>query len=294
MKTIIIFIFFSLFQPLFSQSLKNYQGDFKTNNETGIANYYYTENAAFERIYQGNFSFLSKNKLLKIAGQFENNKKNGMWHFWANSYSQPYAYDKGVKNVSFNIYGQYIDGNMEGNWVLKRVVNTSNSGVVQEASIVNYKHNHLIGNFTFSFRYSRTDHYSNRNEIIDQYETVNGSFDNDGEKTGVWTLNSLSEGIKYQNISKYNDDILYFRLIRNSSNGEILYKFENGVESGNSMKVDEFKSDMDENTAIKFWTDQYFRYPSTSGNFYPDLLMYSYSGIVTNNPIYEFTKGSNK
>lgn len=183
----------------FTQPIKTYTGSYSYGDISGNATYDYYENENYERVYHGNFKFTigspEKNKLFDpiytiIQGKFNNNLKEGLW-----SYRTEYE----------EVEGSFVSGLPNGEWVIKK-----NKEIVENMT---FKEGKLIGDFYYKGDGCHCD-YCNDVEI-------KGKINNLGYLDGTWTV-KWKEG-KVEDIRKYKDGIMYFRLIRNIETGYVGY-----------------------------------------------------------------------
>ena len=226
-KKINILIISLLFPSLlFAQQIKTYQGAYSGIWSSGKATYSYYENTDYERIYSGLFNYKGEhaNKVAyTINGQYKNNKKEGQWTSIVNiplgymtfggGYSIKYS------NLKSSGSGNYKDGIKVGIWKFDRTVNVTfqgNSSSYIESYNVNFENDKLIGNFN----YKSTDLKNNPISV------VIGQFDKAGYLNGEWKIKFTKNKREFEDIRRYQHGVLYWRLLRNMSTGEVIEKLD--------------------------------------------------------------------
>jgi len=184
----------------YSQAHKTYSGDYKGG---GTASYTYFENDKYERIFDGDFSAtiglgVWGNIPLKVKGEFKNGMKNGEWIF---------NYDKSDTYIS----GYFKNGYKDGLWEVYYKHNDKRELGVK----ANYKNGVLVGDYYFNY-YVSDSPISGKSKVI-------GHFNTKGKKDGVWNIKYWNK----ENILKYKDGILYWRLVRNFQTGEVFINYDN-------------------------------------------------------------------
>ncbi len=182
-----------------SQVLKTYTGSY----ENGTATYQYYENSNYERIYQGSFRYKNGSTSL-IVGQYKNNKKSGTWKLTYHG-SMPFDYrDLNTEEITAN----YKDGKLNG-MCTEKEINIKTKKIIKKSS-ANFVNNILVGKY---------EYYSKKNSI-----NINFSTDSSGRYNGDYYVSYTEGNAKYEDIRKYKNGQLYFRLYRNAHSGEILQR----------------------------------------------------------------------
>ena len=211
---LIIALLFSLTTfKVVSQNIKTYSGKYSEDNASGDATYEYYENENFERIYHGNFKFSRGNSQSKLSGQiyrevlgrFNNNFKDGLWTY---------------KTKNEEVSGNFVMGLPNGEWIRKEI--DPKTGKMEVFEKVNYKNGKMYGNFYYK------GEVGNNTGLITRAE-VSGKIDDGGYVDGPWTI----KWNDVEDIRKYKDGILYFRIVRNIETGDVAYK----VDSTNFVNV---------------------------------------------------------
>lgn len=231
MKTIFFLVLIILHSAIsFSQTVKTYSGNYEAANVIGTTNYQYYENEKYERVYHGyfNFSGTDNHEILNfffteglktqynLKGNFKNNKKDGLWNYTIARPKAKFSF-LGIEEVSNpsteRITGNYKNGNKVGEW--KHTKTDNNTQVALSNSIVHFAESPitymLVGDFDFK-----------RKEI-----KIKGGFDEEGYMNGDWNIQYTLSSIQYKDERKYKNGVLYWRLHRNMSTGEIINQFDN-------------------------------------------------------------------
>lgn len=226
-----------------AQTLKIYNGVFKTNSFNGNASYQYFDNSEGERTFEGPFKFTATNNLVSISGKYQNNLKNGLWKYTLNNY----LYSDLMLNYNINSTstGNYSNGKLEGGWNLQRTktVSSSSNGISQyyrsqlnslsyllegknidfskkqtivENSLANFSDNHFVGNFVYSVNNGKSK--------------VTGQFDNRGLMQGLWVVTYFSNGIPVEEKSTYLNGVLLTIKRRDNSTGDLTVAYDNEAE----------------------------------------------------------------
>jgi hypothetical protein len=226
-----------------------YKGNFNSVNFKGIANYWYFENENQERVYNGNFSFRTKDNIVRIEGGYHNGKKHGKWNttYLNNDPKSIYTFK------SFNITGYYDNGNLTGKWILNKVqlhhplsnfydmyfgitsnITKAPSRATTEICTVSFKDNKFSG----YFEHKITGKYSTR---------VLGKFNNDGFFDSTWTISYYEDGVIYKIYREYNNGYLLSIRKKNTSSGDIETLYNSTINGsyylGNPENGFEFKED---------------------------------------------------
>lgn len=230
-----MFILVTLFISNFSigQTLKTFNGKY----DNGNAIYQYYENADYERIMQGNFTY-SENKF-QITGQFLNNKRNGIWKS-TNTYKMGWNSTSDI--VTETCIANYLEGKLNGQCTYKKVNLTTNKILINSSAY--FKRNILSGNFEFN---SINDRFETENDFSIKFYT-----NNEGYIDSTFKINFSYNKIKYELIRKYKTGFLTWELSRNLSTGEILNKIDNKNIIDNFYKFFDIKSHLSLMPYIEF------------------------------------------
>jgi len=190
----------------YSQNIKNYSGKYSDAQYVGNAEYQYYENDNYERIFHGKFKFttgeqnstLSNRIYREINGNYNENWKDGIWVY---------------KSKHEEIIGSYKMGLPNGEWTRKELDRNLNEMVIVEKA--NYINGKIIGDFYYNGDVGCSSGYITQAEI-------EGKINDNGYLDGEWII----KWDKIQDIRKYRDGILYFRLTRNIESGDILLKID--------------------------------------------------------------------
>ncbi|HOT13415.1 MAG TPA: SUMF1/EgtB/PvdO family nonheme iron enzyme [Bacteroidales bacterium] len=207
----IAFTVLSINQEAKSQNIKQFQGAY----ENGTATYQYYENANYERIYQGSFKYKGivmdglKGKLnLTVVGQYNNNKKDGLW-----TYTLADPSPTGVTEV---VTGNYSNGNMEGEWSSTTKVN--NTKKVFKSTSAIFKNNKLFGEINYTYKvYTFKDYAA---------ISIKGSFNDSSFYNGTWLTTYTKGNIQYEETRKYNNGVLCLLVHRRLSDGQIIERYD--------------------------------------------------------------------
>jgi len=195
-----------------SRVLKTYSGAFGG----GTATYQYYENEKFERIYHGSFYFTSNEyntngggKCTEIVkGQFKNNQKDGSWMFVNTS--------ERFGGEILTTTGQYLEGHKIGLWIFKE---QSKSKKILIQSSVFFKDEKFVGIYKIFIGPSLAPYGKPVDFVC--------SFNNDGFFDGDWKLVvGIIDGSQKEDIRKYKNGVLCWRLCRDMSTGKIYDRFD--------------------------------------------------------------------
>lgn len=204
--TLVLIFFIGIFQNVFSQQLKTYQGPY----EKGNATYQYYEDESLNRIYQGTFKYTADH--ISIIGQYKENKREGKWII-TKTVLPP------LDNFKETITGEYVNGNMEGSWNLVRVdLKTKKTLAGSDAYFIN-------GYIRGSFLYYKAKFKLQSSETTPLI--INGKFNAEGKLDSTWTIEYKRDGLPFEDIRKFKNGETYFHLLRNVSTGEIIEKYDN-------------------------------------------------------------------
>ena len=211
MKKHLLFFSLVLFSNLtiFSQEIKKFVGKYSDESISGDATYEYFENENFERIYHGSFMFtkgdpnakLSSQIYREIKGKFNNNLKDGLW-----------VYKTKKEEININ----FLMGIPNGVLLHKEFdLNTGKTIVLEK---VNYKNGKMFGDFYYN------GELDNESGIIRNVE-ISGKIDDNGYMDGNWSLKWKD----IEDLRKYKEGVLYFRLVRFIDTGDILFKLDSTI-----------------------------------------------------------------
>lgn len=175
----------------------------------GTATYKYYENADYERIYEGPFTF--KNNYSSAAGTFKKNKKVGKWKFTRTG-TMGHAYLTSITDVN------YVGGKLNGVCIYT-VVDKSNE--IYLKSVANFKNNVQVG--TYSYDDSGKMYSSREGTHIKANFTQNGFLD--GTCTTKFTIDKKD----YVDIIKCRNGIIVSRLYRDVTDGDVIQNVKDAV-----------------------------------------------------------------
>ena len=231
--TLVLIFFIGIFQNVFSQQIKTYQGPFKNGNST--YQYYDTDEG---RIYQGPFKYTEEG--ITITGQYDKNKRSGQW---ITSKVDKNNINGKVQKKEI-LTGHYSNDLMEGLWTIERTDLENNKTLL--SSQANFKDGYLIG--MFKYYNSNTGFILNNIEQINELSLI-GNFDNNGNFDSIWIANYKVNKIPFEFNRKFKKGLLFFELKRNLSTGEIISKYDNPT---TPVKFPHFESSFE--YSIKFVT----------------------------------------
>jgi hypothetical protein len=185
-----------------SQTLKTYIGKY----EGGEANYQYYENANYERIFQGKFTYAKTNAAADIRGWlkqgifingvFKENKKDGLWEgkqVWTSSASNN-------SSVTSIVKGNYENGLKIGLWTSTQNINKDKKSEVTSYSF-NFNNNVLVGAINS--------------------KDLEGALDSQGLFIGNWRIINGDE----EYIAEFKNNLLMKLICRRMSDGYIFLKY---------------------------------------------------------------------
>jgi hypothetical protein len=268
---LIIFITFS--KNIISQTTKTYNGSF----EEGKATYQYYENQNFDRIFDGDFTYLGR--FYNTYGFFKNNHKDGKWKIKVIDNVYYYGNEPKLK-LNTDILGTYQNGELFGTWKYSNSICIYNSFSKKYSTELD---NEISTAKFLNNRFIDTIHYESN------WPTklkIDGQFTNSGIMNGNWIFDSQNS----IEIIKYNNGVEYWRLKKKKSTGEKIDFVDN------SNFVNTFWSNYDKTTntseidgvtyypevlnlrneAIKVWINE-------------NISAYDWSSI--SNPLYYYNKG---
>ncbi|MBX7206472.1 MAG: hypothetical protein K1X81_13695 [Bacteroidia bacterium] len=193
------------------QAIRTYTGNF----ESGNATYQYYENENFERVYCGQFLF--KGTGVSVNGNYKDNKRDGNWE-WIIVGAAYTLYPEKRVGYKIVISGKYSNGFRQGIWVYEKVEVATNKILMK--STVNFNNDTLIGKYEYYD--NNYIHPSNSEHNV----SVSGQFDSLGFMDNSWTIRYQENKTKWEDLRKYSNGILYWRLKRNLNTGEITEKLD--------------------------------------------------------------------
>jgi hypothetical protein len=202
----------------FGQVIKTYSGTYAN----GDATYQYYENSDYERIFNGKFQYKKVKDNLNLAGThvpslteinglFKNNLKTGFWTGKENITT--YVPSNGDLKIMQTINGQFINGLKDGQWTYKLNVKL-NKKESNTSSIFNFKKNILTGQIDF--------------------REMKGNFDDNGNFANSWFIKH--KNIEY--IATFDNNTFSKLIIRNISDGEIIFRYDNKLLAESFKKSD--------------------------------------------------------
>ena len=239
-KVIIVFTIIFAFFSASAQTLKTYNGVFKTNTFSGIASYQYFDNSEGERTFTGNFKFQTVNNTVSISGRYQNNLKTGLWRSSLTNYS--YSDPIFIYNINSISTGNYSNGKLSGMWNLHREkiisyskhsfvnqsinslsflfegknIDFSKKRIIDENSSATFLENHFVGGFIYSVNNGKSK--------------VTGEFDKDGYMQGLWIAKYFLNGIPIEEKRTYLNGVLINTKLKDLSTGEITIQYDNEEE----------------------------------------------------------------
>ncbi len=249
-----------IFLPVisYSQQLKTYVGEYSLDgnrySDNGKATYTYYENENSERVKQGNFSF--QGSAVKIEGQFKNGLRNGLWKFTVTQTSK-YSSSPSIIVVSV----QYITGKLNGKCTF--VKSAFPSKKILESSTAFFKDNLLIGEYTYTkFPESKYDKKLSIKFSQDLLGKLNGEYRAEFYQECCSSLGNIEDVVKYEN------GIMIYRLCREKIDGKVYFKYENGIYTKEIDKYDRdvFSSTWDAHIGADFWIGGDCQYCGTANN----------------------------
>ncbi len=202
------YLFLLLFPFLsFSQTLKTYEGIYQIKKDhftNGTANYTYFENDKFERVYEGKFSFTSKN--LVMSGNFKNGLREGVWKFIRNGKDWLGPYKSTNEPFLSTIIVTYKAGKLNGQCSYTNINPVTKKTFI--TSTATFKNNLLIGKYEFASLYPGEDKYS-----------IHYQCDSLGRVSGDFKLTCVTNGIPIEDLRKYEAGRLKQQICRDISTG---------------------------------------------------------------------------
>jgi hypothetical protein len=248
MRLIILTIFLTSILFCQGQQVKTFSGDYNTAKGIGKADYKYFEDSNLLRVYNGPFSFKTKdvdhmccsNITGVISGQYSNNKKDKLWNA---SYHFIYG---AIIDEKINVTGNYKQGKLNGTWTIKYSIKKNNS-VKSETYSINFKENVIVGKYNAPVYHLLTNGGSKLEEFI----SINCSFDSSGYLDGLCQIKDNKKRIEF--VSTYRNGILVKYLKRDFSNGEIFEKTDT------TKFANEFLINMDKSNQKAMLGDKQFK-----------------------------------
>lgn len=251
----LILMLFPLFT--YSQQLKVYSGEYDLGqhpfSENGKATYKYFENESYERIKEGVFSFQGRE--LKIDGQYKNGLRNGLWKFTITSTSKYLGKNPYIIVATAN----YKNGMLHGKCIYTKSMLPSKK--ILETSTAFFYENILVGNYT----YIKNPEFPSDKKISIQY-----SQDSLGQLQGEYRAEFYDHDKgNIEDIVKYVNGTMIFRLCREKNDGKIYFKFEKGNYTKNVPSyesTDVFGTNWDAQIGADFWIGGECQYCGTEFN----------------------------
>lgn len=238
--TILILAIFS-FQLYSQKSYMIYDGKF----EDGTAKYQYFENDDYERIYEGDFIFKSKNK--SIVGEFKNNLRNGKWII---------NIEEEFRNTSTkkNIIVHYDNGNLKGEINFTEEITNNNT----KAKSIKIRKAYIADN-----KFKGDLMYVSKNSRVN--DTLIIKINNNGFIEGDYNFYFKEYGENFKSILSYSNGILKKMIIIKSSTGDIIHKKD--ISEYVAIFNDKFRQDSVEVTIKNYIFSKAIFSLSTSGRF---------------------------
>jgi len=213
----------------FCQNTKTFSGEYDDGTiDKGFATYsYYEDKATLEYIKHGAFKFASTSKYegggqkVSISGNYKHNKKDGIWTFTITITDYPTngeAFITGTKSLT----ASYTNGKPNGIWsykynIKKREKQYSIAGytwspyssVPAQMVTANFKDGALVGAIKFV-----------NNPPYNEYSTISGQFDSNGNLTGTWIFKSPEK----EKSVVFKNGILTSFVVREITSGRIISK----------------------------------------------------------------------
>ena len=294
-------------QLAYGQTIKNYNGNFNSKHFKGISNYTYFEDED-RRVINGLFSFKNSTGNVIVNGNYNQNLKNGSWKTSLNNLQYSDVLYNSV--ITSNVSGTFLNGNVEGHWVLERIklisfaendisnyyksqlnglsylfdgksIDFSKTHKIIETSKVNFKDNHFVGSFMHNINNGKS--------------TINGQFDKNGYLNEIWTVNYQSEGILRNQTMTFQNGVLLSIKEKDNSIGIVKIIYDN------SLVVKEFFQNYNatDNTALidsKIYRLSEGKPNQNSNKFLNDALTiwFNNSSLSSSSYNFEIEIGSNK
>jgi len=251
-----------LFLPLLaeSQQLKTYSGEYhleeKSNfNDNGNAVYTFYENGSSERIKDGTFSF--QGKTTKIEGQFKDGLRIGLWKI---SYALTSKYS--INPCTIIVTAFYKAGKLNGKCTYVKTAYPSKK--ILESSFANFKENVMVGDYSY-VKYPSLE--------TDKQVTIKYAQDSSGKLNGEYIAEFYQECCdnlgQIEDIVRFENGNMTYRLCREKINGKVYYKYENGSYSKSIVNYgpkEVFSSTWDAHIGVDFWVGGDCQYCGTQFN----------------------------
>lgn len=210
LKVVLVIIFLmGVFQNAFSQQIKTYQGKY----EGGNAVYQYFDDENYERIKQGNFKYTAES--VTVIGKYDKNQRVGRWSI-NKTPKEMTMFNQVIGGYNEIVTGNYINGDMDGLWTLKRINVKTKKTVIN--SQVYFKEGYLVNSFKY---YNAKFPWRNSETEL----SLIGNFDSKSNFDSTWVASYTEDKIPFEDIRKFKDGSLYFQLLRNLSTGEIIKEY---------------------------------------------------------------------
>ncbi|GMV77141.1 MAG: hypothetical protein AMXMBFR79_02760 [Chitinophagaceae bacterium] len=189
------------------QTLKTYTGNYKSGNAT----YQYYENAEYERIFNGNFSYKTNKdnvnvsrahmpSSIEIKGVYKDNLKEGNWT--SKEVITSFIPTHGNVTIIMVLNGTFKNGKREGQWTYKQTFKTIKKEETTTSSLT-FSKDILVKTVDFN--------------------GIKGNLDNDGNFTSTWNIKK--NDIEY--IAEFANNVFLKLIKRKVSDGRILFKYDN-------------------------------------------------------------------
>lgn len=212
-KNVTLILFSFIINSIYGQQgvvNKVYKGSFATiesdkdingNTWTGLAEYEYYPNPDESRVFNGRFHFSYNN--IVIVGNFSQDRKNGEWKYSKSYKETPFT-------ISKSLTGNYVNGDMEGEWVY--VIEKKKDGklISVNKSVAHFHNNNFVGDLIYN----------------DPNKSLYGKANNEGLFDSTWILKSRKNNIDYITELKFLKGVPYFIKKTNLSNGNIDFNID--------------------------------------------------------------------
>ncbi len=144
----------------------------------------------------GRFHFKGLDGTIKIKGTYKNGKRNGGWVCTLTNYYYI------VMTMTGTIQTKLFQWNREGVWtytISGEVSKFDVSGKETSRGKITFKNNVVVGEF-LSTDVIKVKTNAGKHETT---TTIEGTFDENGYKTGVWNIQSVVDNLPIEEIKKY-------------------------------------------------------------------------------------------
>jgi hypothetical protein len=285
---------------------KTYNGSFNTKNFKGNVTYDYIE-ATDKRLFQGPFIFKNTSNTVSINGQFKADNKSGQWRFLYNNVASTDIFMKNL--VTLDVVGNYVDGNLDGQWKLSRTKTISFNNneiteyyksqanslsylfdgkpidfnkkiVVKEKCTANFNKNHFISNFNYS--------------VNDGSSIVKGVFDSNGYYDSIWTVKYYDQNVLKIEYHHFSNGVLTLIKNKDNSTGNINIVYDKTKET-----IEFFQNYNEKENLSKIGKKYYKLLPGSlseeRNSFLKDAIniWYNNSNLLNYSGAFEVERGSN-